>query len=171
MHERGSLPMVDAEIEVDRYTVWPGQALAYKLGQREIERARVEVSEAMGDRFDLRAFHDEDLGRQSVRCREKVLAFEPPPHQRGDNDHADQDPGRGGGQRRVGHQQQASWRGQGSQRLKQFMGFGAFVAGETRDFQVDMMSLTLDIVGRTLLYPTDDDVSSAVATAVSKSAP
>ena len=40
MHERGSLPMVDAEIEVDRYTVWPGQALSYKLGQREIERAR-----------------------------------------------------------------------------------------------------------------------------------
>ena len=66
MHERGSLPMVDAEIEVDRYTVWPGQALAYKLGQREIERARAEVSEAMGDRFDLRAFHDEVLGHGSL---------------------------------------------------------------------------------------------------------
>jgi uncharacterized protein (DUF885 family) len=66
MHERGSLPMVDAEIEVDRYTVWPGQALAYKLGQREIERARSEVSEAMGDRFDLRAFHDEVLGHGSL---------------------------------------------------------------------------------------------------------
>jgi uncharacterized protein (DUF885 family) len=66
MHERGSLPMVDAEIEVDRYTVWPGQALAYKLGQREIERARAEVSAAMGDRFDLRAFHDEVLGHGSL---------------------------------------------------------------------------------------------------------
>jgi len=66
MHERGSLPMVDAEIEVDRYTVWPGQALCYKLGQREIERARAEVSEAMGDRFDLRAFHDEVLGHGSL---------------------------------------------------------------------------------------------------------
>jgi len=54
MHERGSLPSVDAEIEVDRYTIWPGQALAYKIGQREIERARREVSEFMGDRFDLR---------------------------------------------------------------------------------------------------------------------
>ena len=66
MHERGSLPMVDAEIEVDRYTVWPGQALSYKLGQREIERARADVSAAMGERFDLRAFHDEVLGHGSL---------------------------------------------------------------------------------------------------------
>ncbi len=66
MHERGSLPMVDAEIEVDRYTVWPGQALSYKLGQREIERARAEVSERMGARFQLRAFHDEVLGHGSL---------------------------------------------------------------------------------------------------------
>ena len=66
MHERGSLPPVDAAIEVDRYTIWPGQALSYKLGQREIERARVEVSAAMGDRFDLRAFHDEVLAHGSL---------------------------------------------------------------------------------------------------------
>jgi uncharacterized protein (DUF885 family) len=66
MHERGALPPVDAEIEVDRYIIWPGQALAYKLGQREIERARREVSEKMGDRFDLRAFHDEVLAHGSL---------------------------------------------------------------------------------------------------------
>jgi uncharacterized protein (DUF885 family) len=66
MHERGSLPMVDAEIEVDRYTIWPGQALGYKLGQREIERARADVSAAMGERFDLRAFHDEVLGHGTL---------------------------------------------------------------------------------------------------------
>jgi uncharacterized protein (DUF885 family) len=66
MHERGSLPKVDAEIEVDRYTVWPGQALSYKIGQREIERARADVTEQMGDRFDLRAFHDEVLGHGSL---------------------------------------------------------------------------------------------------------
>ena len=66
MNERGSLPLVDAEIEVDRYTIWPGQALAYKIGQREIERARREVTERMGDRFDLRAFHDEVLGHGSL---------------------------------------------------------------------------------------------------------
>ncbi len=66
MHERGTLPMVDAAIEVDRYTIWPGQALTYKMGQREIERARAEVSEQMGDRFDLRAFHDEVIGHGTL---------------------------------------------------------------------------------------------------------
>ena len=66
MHERGSLPKVDAEIEVDRYTVWAGQALSYKVGQREIERARADVTAQMGDRFDLRAFHDEVLGHGSL---------------------------------------------------------------------------------------------------------
>ena len=52
--------------EVDRYIGWPGQALAYKIGQREIERARREVSEFMGDRFDLSAFHDEMLAHGSL---------------------------------------------------------------------------------------------------------
>jgi uncharacterized protein (DUF885 family) len=78
MHERGSLPMVDAEIEVDRYTVWPGQALAYKIGQREIERARVEVYGQMGGRFDLRAFHDEVLGHGSLplaTLRREILSW------------------------------------------------------------------------------------------------
>jgi uncharacterized protein (DUF885 family) len=78
MHDRGDVPMVDAEIEVDRYTVWPGQALAYKLGQREIERARAEVTEAMGDRFDLRAFHDEVLGHGSLplaTLRREILGW------------------------------------------------------------------------------------------------
>jgi uncharacterized protein (DUF885 family) len=78
MHERGSLPMVDAEIEVDRYTVWPGQALAYKLGQREIERARAAVTDAMGARFDLRAFHDEVLGHGSLplpTLRREILGW------------------------------------------------------------------------------------------------
>ena len=41
--------MVDAEIEVDRYTIWPGQALSYKMGQREIERARADVGQRLGD--------------------------------------------------------------------------------------------------------------------------
>jgi len=66
MHERGTLPAMDAAIEVDRYTVWPGQALSYKLGQREITTAREEVAASMGERFDLRAFHDEVLGHGAL---------------------------------------------------------------------------------------------------------
>jgi uncharacterized protein (DUF885 family) len=66
MHDRGALPMVYAEIEVDRYTIWPGQALAYKMGQREIERARADVQQQMGPRFDVRAFHDQVLAHGSL---------------------------------------------------------------------------------------------------------
>ncbi len=56
----------DATIETDRYIVWPGQALSYKIGQREIERLRRELAAGEGARFDLRAFHDELLGHGSL---------------------------------------------------------------------------------------------------------
>lgn len=56
----------DAVIETDRYIVWPGQALAYKIGQREIERLRRELAARDGSRFDLRVFHDELLGHGSL---------------------------------------------------------------------------------------------------------
>jgi uncharacterized protein (DUF885 family) len=66
MEERWGAPRAFCEMEVDRYTVWPAQALAYKVGQREIERARRDVAERMGDRFDLAVFHDEVLGHGTL---------------------------------------------------------------------------------------------------------
>lgn len=52
--------------EVDRYIVWPGQALAYKLGQLELLRLRAEARDRQGDRFDIRHFHDVVLGQGAL---------------------------------------------------------------------------------------------------------
>jgi uncharacterized protein (DUF885 family) len=52
--------------EVDRYIVWPGQALSYKVGQREIEALRRAQQQRLGERFDLRAFHDAILSHAAV---------------------------------------------------------------------------------------------------------
>ena len=56
----------DAGIETDRYIAWPGQALTYKIGQREIVRLRAEIAARDGAAFDLRAFHDALLGHGSL---------------------------------------------------------------------------------------------------------
>ena len=60
------LSETDATIETDRYIVWPGQALTYMIGCREIERLRRQLSERDGSAFDLREFHDQVLGHGSL---------------------------------------------------------------------------------------------------------
>jgi uncharacterized protein (DUF885 family) len=48
----------DITVEVDRYIVWPGQALAYKLGQLKIRELRARAETRQGAKFNVRAFHD-----------------------------------------------------------------------------------------------------------------
>lgn len=65
---KSNIALGETEIvnEVDRYIIWPGQALAYKVGQREISRLRAEAKKSMGSSFDLRGFHDEVLRHGSL---------------------------------------------------------------------------------------------------------
>ena len=57
---------VDIENEINRYISWPGQATAYMLGMLEIRRLRTEAEQALGEDFDLRAFHDRVVGMGSI---------------------------------------------------------------------------------------------------------
>lgn len=57
---------VDIAVEVDRYIVWPGQALAYKVGQLKFRELRTRAERRLGTGFDVRAFHDLVLGEGAL---------------------------------------------------------------------------------------------------------
>jgi uncharacterized protein (DUF885 family) len=61
-HDHSGIDEVDVQSETDRYIVWPGQALAYKMGQLKILELREKAKKELGPKFDIRQFHDQVLG-------------------------------------------------------------------------------------------------------------
>jgi prolyl oligopeptidase len=71
----------DITVEVDRYIVWPGQALAYKIGELKLKELRAFAAKELGGKFDIRQFHDQVLDNGALpldilekRIREWVSA-------------------------------------------------------------------------------------------------
>jgi uncharacterized protein (DUF885 family) len=65
-HRYTAMDEPNIQTEVDRYIAWPGQALAYKLGQLEILKLREKARRELGAKFDIRAFHDEVLSNGAL---------------------------------------------------------------------------------------------------------
>ncbi len=61
MMENSSMADTDVVSEVERYIAWPGQAVSYKVGQREISNMRADAEKRLGDKFDIREFHRQVL--------------------------------------------------------------------------------------------------------------
>lgn len=66
MAENTALSLHEINTEVDRYISWPGQALAYKIGELKIKALREKATHALGDNFDIRTFHEIILGKGTL---------------------------------------------------------------------------------------------------------
>lgn len=68
--DHSAIDEVEIQSETDRYIVWPGQALAYKMGQLKILELRERAQKELGAKFDIRGFHDEVLGAGALPLQE-----------------------------------------------------------------------------------------------------